>query len=96
MLDNQTNEDWLKLPTVSGDPNPLGTGVDLFRAGGGKDLIGDITYDDMLRRDQQANLFLPSPGYPTLWHPTVRYNNKPVVAGVRRLVSDRAASVTAA
>jgi hypothetical protein len=57
MPDNQTNEDWLELTAVSDDPSALGTGVFLTRGAGGKDFFTDITYNEMLARDQRSNFF---------------------------------------
>jgi hypothetical protein len=51
MPDNQTNDDWLELPTVAHDPNAKGTGVILIAAGSNKDYAPDVTYDDLLARD---------------------------------------------
>ncbi|MCW1994792.1 hypothetical protein [Bradyrhizobium diazoefficiens] len=51
MSDNQTQEAWLELPAVANDPNAKGTGVYLPFAGGSKEYLQDITYDDLLNND---------------------------------------------
>jgi hypothetical protein len=57
MPDNQTNDDWLELPTVANNPNAKGTGVYLIQAGGHKDYARDITYTAMLSRDAKEKFF---------------------------------------
>jgi hypothetical protein len=57
MPDNQTNEEWLDLPSVAGNANALGTGVVLYQAGGRKDYLADIKYDDLLVKDSKDNYF---------------------------------------
>ncbi|TCR65604.1 hypothetical protein [Bosea sp. BK604] len=54
MSDNQTQQDWLDLPSVAGNPNAQGTGAYLDQ-NGVKDYVTDITYDGMLERDRQSN-----------------------------------------
>ena len=57
MPDNQTLDEWLSLPSVANDPSVRGTGVAIARPGSGKDFFSDVTYDEMLRSDQQNQYY---------------------------------------
>jgi hypothetical protein len=57
MPDNQTNEDWLSRPKVASNPNHPGTGIVLSRARAEKEYIKNITYDQMLQRDERDAFF---------------------------------------
>jgi len=57
MPDNQTKEEWLERPEVASNPSHRGTGVVLYRPRGQKEFIEDITYDEMLDRDERNQFF---------------------------------------
>ncbi|WOH58511.1 hypothetical protein [Bradyrhizobium sp. BWC-3-1] len=57
MPDNQTQEAWLELPTVANYSEALGTGVYLPFAGGSKEYLLDITYDDLLSKDEAQKYY---------------------------------------
>jgi hypothetical protein len=57
MPDNQTKEEWLELPVVADDPNTMGTGVVLRQAGGSKDYVPYVSYDDLLAKDGSEKFF---------------------------------------
>jgi hypothetical protein len=57
MPDNQTKDEWLELPVVANDPHAIGTGVILRQARGFKDYVPNISYDDMLAKDEREQFF---------------------------------------
>jgi hypothetical protein len=57
MPDNQTKEEWLELATVLNNPNAKGTGVVIYQAGGPKDYMENVSYDEMLSRDATQQFF---------------------------------------
>lgn len=52
MPDNQTQDDWLNVPSVAGNPNAKGTGVIFRTQNGNKEYIKDIEYEELVK---QAN-----------------------------------------
>lgn len=57
MPGNQTREEWLELPQVAENPMALGTGAVLSKPSEKKELIAEITYEDILERDRSTNFY---------------------------------------
>jgi hypothetical protein len=56
MPDNQTQDEWLQDPRVSGDPNAKGTGVIVRTPDASKEYLDKIEYEELVEQAEKENI----------------------------------------